>query len=189
MPGGFVLVVGPSGAGKDTLIRLVREGLAPDPRFLFPRRLVTRPTSAWEDHDTIDRASFASAEAAGRFCLSWPAHGLSYAIPAEAGEAARLGRIVVCNVSRTVLDEARRRLPGVAVVEVTAPIEILVERLVARGRDDPRDVRRRILRSRHIGETRADLTIVNDRTPQEGAAALVSFLRDRAGAAGSNSGG
>ncbi len=69
----FALVVGPSGAGKDTLIRLAREELAGDPRFAFPRRLVTRPPSADEDNTPIDAAAFdrarpraASACAGGR---------------------------------------------------------------------------------------------------------------------------
>lgn len=181
MPGGFVLVVGPSGAGKDTLIGLAQRALADDGRFVFPRRLITRPSSPWEDHDALDPSVFERAAAAGRFCLAWHAHGLSYAIPAEALAVARHGQVGILNVSRQVVEEARRRLPNVAVVEVTAPVQVLAQRLAIRARETDGEVRARLERSREIGEVRADLTIVNASTPEESAASLVSFLRDRFG--------
>ena len=40
--GALVLVVGPSGAGKDALIAAAREALEANTRFTFPRRVVTR---------------------------------------------------------------------------------------------------------------------------------------------------
>ncbi|TXM87776.1 phosphonate metabolism protein/1,5-bisphosphokinase (PRPP-forming) PhnN, partial [Methylobacterium sp. WL116] len=133
MAGGFVLVVGPSGAGKDTVIAAARAQLAGDPRFVFPRRLVTRPPSAHEDNAEIAEAEFSRAAAAGAFPLHWRAHGLGYAIPAEALTEAEQGRVVVCNVSRRVIEAARRTLPGVHVVAITAAPEILAARLAARG--------------------------------------------------------
>ena len=57
--GVLVLVVGPSGAGKDTLMDAARAGLAADPRYRFARRLITRPAMAGaEDHDSCDEAGF-----------------------------------------------------------------------------------------------------------------------------------
>ncbi len=174
--GGFVLVVGPSGAGKDTLLRLAREALAGDPRFVFPRRLVTRPPSEHEDNETIGEAEFAEGEAAGRFALSWRAHALGYALPASSVALARDGHVVVCNVSRRVIAEARRSLPGVTVVEVTAPPDVLAARLAARGRREDGDLGARLARSVSVT---ADLVVVNDGTPEAGAARLVAHLRAR----------
>ena len=82
MQGGFVLVVGPSGAGKDTVIAGARAALEGEPRLLFPRRVVTRLASEWEAHDSLDEAGFRRAEAAGAFAQSWRAHGLCYGITA-----------------------------------------------------------------------------------------------------------
>ncbi|MCJ2085460.1 phosphonate metabolism protein/1,5-bisphosphokinase (PRPP-forming) PhnN [Methylobacterium sp. E-005] len=174
MAGCLVLVVGPSGAGKDTLIRLAREALAGDPRYVFPRRLVTRPPSADEDNDEIDAAAFAEGCAAGRFTLHWRAHGLGYAIPAEAGRLAAAGHVVVCNVSRRVVAQARAAGLPVSVVEITAPPEILMQRLAARGRAEDGDLAVRLARAVPVA---ADVRILNVGAPEAGAERLVVHLR------------
>ena len=173
---GFVLVVGPSGAGKDTLLRLVREALAGEPRVLFPRRVITRPESAAEAHDTLDEAGFLAAQAAGRFCLHWGAHGLRYGIPASAAEAARQGSVVVCNVSRGVVAPARASLPGVTAVEITAPAEVLAARLAQRGRAEDGDLAQRLARQ---ASADVELRIMNDSTAEAGAALLLAHVQER----------
>ena len=50
-PGRLVLVVGPSGAGKDTLIAGARVKCLNNPTIVFPRRVVTRAASVAEDND------------------------------------------------------------------------------------------------------------------------------------------
>jgi ribose 1,5-bisphosphokinase len=182
--GGFVFVVGPSGAGKDTLIGLAQQALAGDPAFVFPKRLVTRPSSEWEDHDTLDPSVFQAGETEGRFALSWRAHGLGYALPRAALEAAWDGRVVVCNVSRAAIEEGRRRLPNAVVVEVTAPPDLLARRLAERRRGEDGDLRERLVRSTRIGEIAADVTIVNDREPGAAAGKLVAILRQHAQSCG-----
>ena len=100
MSGVFVPVVGPSGAGKDTLIAAARSRFAGDDRIVFVRRTVTRPEGGNEDHDTLDPAAFADRRRAGAYVLSWGAHGLYYGIPATALADVRAGRVVVANLSR-----------------------------------------------------------------------------------------
>lgn len=132
--GRLVLVVGPSGAGKDTLIDAARSVLAAESGFVFPRRVVTRPASEAEDNVVADEAGFRAVATAGGFALSWEAHGHLYGIPASIVTDLASGRTVVVNVSRSSIDEARGRWANVRVIEVTAPAETLARRIGERGR-------------------------------------------------------
>jgi ribose 1,5-bisphosphokinase len=133
-PGRLVAVAGPSGAGKDTLLRFARNLCRGDPNIVFPHRVVTRQPSAAEDHDSLSEADFAAAVAVGGFAFWWYAHGLNYAVGAAVDDDIRAGKTVVCNVSRAVIAELRCRYANVRVVLVTAPAEVLAARLAARGR-------------------------------------------------------
>lgn len=175
MAGGFVLVVGPSGAGKDSLITHARKALADNAGVVFPRRLVTRPSSAAEQHDSIDEETFAAASAAGKYALFWRAHGLGYAIPNSVLDDVHAGRMVVCNVSRRIIPWARLHLANVAVVEVTAPKDVLYARLAARARPEDGDIEQRLARSLETWTT-VDEKITNDASVEEAGRELVNFI-------------
>ena len=145
--GSLVLVVGPSGVGKDTLINGARKALDNDKRFVFVRRVVTRPSRAEvEDHDTLDAETFRQMEEAGRFALSWDAHNLRYALPLSVDTDLTLGKTVVANVSRHVVSHAMEKYPGSAVVLITAEISCRAERLVNRGRESGDQITARLAR-------------------------------------------
>ena len=168
----LILVVGPSGAGKDTLLNLARQALAEDRRFRFVRRVITRPAQAGgEDHDFVSEAAFAKRD----FALQWQAHGLSYGIPADVSEDLIRGVAVVANVSRRVIAGAAERFP-VQVIEVTAPPEILAQRLAARGRETAADIAARLARQPRIPPAVAVERIVNDKTPAEAAEHFIAAL-------------
>ncbi len=145
--GVFVAVVGPSGAGKDTLMSRAARHPALDPHVRFARRIVTRAVLvASEDHDSLDEAAFMDAEADGAFCLTWAAHGLRYALPRSVVADLDHGRTVVANLSRRSLGDAVRAFGTLQVVEVTARPEILVERILARGRESQANLQDRLRR-------------------------------------------
>ena len=135
-PGCLVFVVGPSGAGKDTLIRLAAGELDGHPAVRVARRIITRASSTHEDHGSVDDARFEAMSADGAFCLEWSAHGLRYGIPREVEDDVRLGSVVICNGSRAAAALMRRRFVQSAIVLITARREILAERIASRGRDD-----------------------------------------------------
>ena len=110
-PGRLILVVGPSGAGKDTLLNLARAACANDENVVFPRRVVTREASTFEDNAQVSFEAFRQARARGDFAVHWEAHGHGYALPRAIDDELRAGRTVVANVSRTVLKTARRPVP------------------------------------------------------------------------------
>lgn len=173
----LVLIVGPSGAGKDTLINGARATLPEQSRIRFVRRTITRTgTIAAEAHDTVTEQAFTALTAAGAFALSWRAHGLHYGIPADIAVDLADGRIVVANVSRSVVAEAAERYP-VHVIEITAPADTLARRLAARGREDAVDVARRLARLSDLPLPNPRETIVNDGTEAAGTAKLITALR------------
>jgi ribose 1,5-bisphosphokinase len=146
-PGRLVVVIGPSGAGKDTLIARARARLDGHRTIVFPRRIVTRAASDAEDHDTVSDDDFAAGAQGGAFAFWWEAHGLKYALPAAIDDDIRAGRTVVCNVSRGIVAALRCRYAQVAAVLVTAPAEVLRVRLAARSRASDGDIVRRIARA------------------------------------------
>ncbi|MBV8663007.1 MAG: phosphonate metabolism protein/1,5-bisphosphokinase (PRPP-forming) PhnN [Hyphomicrobiales bacterium] len=159
----FVAVVGPSGAGKDTLINGLRERLGEAESVFYARRVVTRQSDAFEDHDTLAEDAFLREREAGRFALSWPAHGLHYGVPAEIDQWIARGGAVVCNVSRAVVSDVRRRYPHHLVVLVTASPATLAARLAARGRESEEGRRRRLDRASAPDVAfEADAVVAND---------------------------
>jgi phosphonate metabolism protein PhnN/1,5-bisphosphokinase (PRPP-forming) len=178
MSGMLVLVAGPSGAGKDTLIRLARERLRDDQRFVFVRRAITRPGDAGgEDHEPVTRDEFARREAGAEFLLSWDAHGLRYGVPGTVEADLAEGRVVIVNVSRGVIAEATQRFPNSRLVIVTAPAEMLAARLALRGREPASEHQARLARPHGVTIAQDHLMrIDNDGTPQAGAEALIAIL-------------
>jgi ribose 1,5-bisphosphokinase len=174
MTGLLVLVVGPSGSGKDTLLGGAAARLAADPRFAFSRRTVTR-TAADEDHETIDVPGFLARLRAGKFVLHWEAHGLHYGIPAAALEPLAQGGIVVANVSRSIILEAAQRFP-VVVVEITAPESLRALRLANRGRENSGAIAERLSRQVTPAAGAQLHRIMNDGSIEDGIAALATLL-------------
>ena len=175
--GVLVLVVGPSGAGKDALLAAGRVAYAANARFRFVRRVITRPADAGgETHEAVTEAAFAARD----FALSWQAHGLAYGIPTDIAADLAAGRVVVANVSRAVIAEAARRFP-VHVIAVTAPPDILAARLAARGREDAADAARRLARTVTLPTAVPVETVANDVSLAEGVARFLAALSRAAG--------
>jgi phosphonate metabolism protein PhnN/1,5-bisphosphokinase (PRPP-forming) len=182
--GTLVLVVGPSGAGKDTLINAGRAALAGDPRFVFVRRTVTRPVAfEAEDHASMSPEEFAACAARGDFALTWQAHNLFYGLPRVIVDDVKAGRIVIANVSRGVIEEARKLTGHQVVVHVTASEDILAQRLAARGRETPDSIAGRIKQAQ--AEVPADaVEIRNNGTIENATGTFVAFLRHLAEVSG-----
>ena len=176
-PGRLILVVGPSGAGKDTLIGLARAACADDRSVVFARRVVTRKASSFEDNEQISPDAFRQARIRGDFAVHWEAHGHGYGLTRAIDDELRSGRTVVANVSRTVIDAARRAYANVTVVSITAPPEVLSRRLAARARNSDGRIEDRLNRAVADPAAVPDLTIVNVGGAEDHARELVRIIK------------
>ena len=174
-PGRLILVVGPSGAGKDTLLGFAKAACAEDAKIVFPRRVVTREASSSEDNVALTPDEFRDALARGDFAMHWEAHGHSYALPRAIDDDIRAGRSVVVNVSRTVIEAARRAYANVMVIAITAPPEVLAARIQMRARSTDSNSEQRL--SRTVDAAAPDVTILNVGRPEDHARRLVRAIR------------
>lgn len=151
----MIAVVGPSGAGKDSLINLAREHYRNDPRIGFVRRVITRPVDgATEDHVATSLQDFEALERDGRFAVTWGAHGLRYGIPVETLDEVAAGKVLLANGSRAALDRFHTAYPAVAVLEITARPDVIAARLAQRGRENASEIEMRL--ARDTGDWRPD---------------------------------
>jgi ribose 1,5-bisphosphokinase len=122
-------------------------------------------------------AAFEQAAARGAFAFWWRAHGHGYGIPLAIDFDIEAGRTVVCNVSRTVIGAVRSRYANVVTVLVTAPTEVLAQRLAARERASDASAAERMRRANvESGRFRADVVINNVGEPATGARKLLDAV-------------
>ncbi len=178
-PGRLVLVVGPSGAGKDTLLGLARAACADETGIVFARRVVTRAASAFEDNEQVSADAFRTALQRGEFARHWEAHGHYYGLPRAIDDNIRAGHTVVANVSRTVIEPMRRGYANVVVVAITAPPAVLAKRLAMRGRSSDGALEHRLQRA-VAANAEPDRTIVNVGSAEFHARELVQIIREGA---------
>lgn len=145
--GKLVVIVGPSGSGKDTLINWLRPRLADNRKFLFATRTVTRTADAGlEDHNTLDETDFETAARAGKFAVTWRAHGLRYGIPIEVQDHVEVGGVAIANGSRRSLNELSAVFNTMLVINLKVNRDVLARRLENRGRENKHQISKRLAR-------------------------------------------
>ena len=176
-PGRLILIVGPSGAGKDTLLGLAKAACAEDAAIVFARRVVTREPSASEDNEQVSHEAFRQAIAQDAYAMHWEAHGHGYGLRRTIDDDIHAGRTVIANVSRTVIAAMRRAYAEVVVVSITAPPQVLAERLAMRARGSDGKLEQRLGRTVDEKAAAPDVTIVNVGTAEYHARQLVRIIK------------
>ncbi len=167
--GAMIVVVGPSGAGKDSVIHYAMTRLkARSAEVELVRRVITRAQDAGgEDHEAISPEDFRARAEKGAFAVHWEAHGLCYGIPVACHARLAERRTLVANGSRAVLDGFRNAFPRVAVVNIVASPEVIAARLIARARESEADIRQRLARQVPDIDGDPHLTTIDNSGPLE----------------------
>jgi ribose 1,5-bisphosphokinase len=175
MKGCWVMVCGPSGAGKDSVLAWAQAALAGHPRVRFARRMVTREAHVASDHDVVSPQSLDALQAGGGLAWHWQAHGFRYAVASGYADEVAQGRLVVVNGSREHVQALAAR-HDVRCVLVTAPAAVLAQRLHARARENAAAVAQRVARNGRMAAPPADLTILNEGDLAAAGASLRDYL-------------
>ncbi len=145
----MIYVMGPSGAGKDTLLDYARHRRPAG--VVFAHRYITRNTGyGGEAHVPLSLEDFQERQQFGLFALSWHAHETWYGIGVEINVWMSRGFSVVVSGSRSALDMALKGYPDLRPILVTASGQILRSRLKMRGREDDRGIDQRLLRGQDV---------------------------------------
>ncbi len=158
------------------MLGLAKAACVDDINIVFPRRVVTREASLSEDNESLSPDAFQTALQQGAFAMHWEAHGHCYGLSKAIDDDIRAGRTVVVNVSRMVVESMRRSYADVVVVSITAPPQILAERLAARARGSDGQIEARL---RRVVEdaARPDVTISNVGSAEYHARQLVRIIK------------
>jgi guanylate kinase len=140
-----VIISGPSGVGKDTIIEAMRRRNPP-----HPRRYVITVTTRSRRPNEIDGISYhflshedyRRLEAADGLLEASEVHGNWYGTPRDQVQSAlESGRDAILKIDVQGADKVRAKVPGALLIFVVPPsIEELDARLVGRSTEAPRDL-------------------------------------------------
>ena len=174
--------MGPSGSGKDSLMRYARQVLRGTGNVIFAHRYITRPLDPdkGENYIALSTEEFAQRLQAGCFAMHWDSHGYHYGIGIEIDSWLALGLKVVLNGSRAYLEQARSRYPELCPIAVQVTLRHLRERLLARGRETGAQLEERLRQVVELDEqvwhVPGLLILNNDGTLEDAGERLVALL-------------
>lgn len=174
MPRGTLyFVVGPSCAGKDTLIE---KACIERPDLYVMPRTITRPAPDG-DHVSISEDEFAKLKRGYGFSLNWDANGVRYGIPRDLEARLEDGQSVIVNGSRSIVTDVQTKFEPVKIINVTARFDVLARRLRERGRETNEEIELRLGRAdRSIPKGEGVVNIDNSGSLEDSVPAFVAAL-------------
>lgn len=130
----LVYVIGPSGAGKDSVLQGLCERWSLSIPVHWARRTITRAvTNGGEQHESVLPAEFDLLLQAGAFGMHWQGNGLRYGVRRSELAPLELGHCVLVTGSRAYVPSLQSAWPGCSLVHISAPPDVLRQRLGTRG--------------------------------------------------------
>jgi ribose 1,5-bisphosphokinase len=175
----LIYVMGPSGAGKDSLIDWLKKRLPPQSSVYFAKRTIDRPLQTLgEQHESVDSTTFKCLQKEQAFAMHWCANGRQYGVRHSELEPLHQDQWLLVNGSRAYLTEALRQFDGMSVLHITASTETLRARLLARERETLEAVEARVKRSVAftVPPDCRCMSVFNDASLDDAGAMLMSAL-------------
>jgi ribose 1,5-bisphosphokinase len=176
----LIYVVGPSGAGKDSVLQALRDRWRRLPTVHWARRTITRDAQeGGEKHESVTESVFEALRLSNGFAMTWQANGLQYGVRVNELEPLSSGHCVFVNGSRAYVGAVLRMWPDATVVHITAPAAVLLQRLKARQRESVQAISDRL--ARRVDDPLPDdaICIVNDGPLESAVQVLQAALQAR----------
>ncbi|HLH67483.1 MAG TPA: guanylate kinase [Candidatus Dormibacteraeota bacterium] len=166
-PGLLIVLSGPGGVGKDTLIEML---LPRDPRLRYSVSYTTRPRRPYEvpgeHYYFVDEPTFRRLVDEGLFLEHAVVNGYLYGTPESWVEMVRQeGRDVILKIDVQGAEQVRRRRPDALLIFISPPsMEELSRRRRRRGAETPEEMqaRQRLAEVEMSYAERYDHVVVND---------------------------
>lgn len=180
----LIYVIGPSGAGKDSVIHALRERWSLRLPVHWARRTITRAVQPeGEPHESVTLTDFTQLLQRGALAMHWQGNGLRYGVRRSELAPLEQGHCVLVTGSRAHAPVVQRVWPACTLVHISAPTDVLRQRLNARGREDEQAIASRLRREVEQDWPAETIRIVNDSTLTAAAETLHSALASRLTAA------
>jgi len=176
--GTLFLITGNSSSGKDSIISRTIERFPKNLKKAFlVKRYITREASEFEDNYCITEEEFKEMDQHGKFALKWYIYNLDYGVPIEIDNWLKEGHPVLVNVSRTVVEKARKLYANLKVVFIYVPLDTTIKRIKERGRERSELLKERIERAKNFQLfPEADLVVDNSGDLNESIDQLLNYI-------------
>ena len=180
----LVVISGPGGVGKDTLIGMLREC---DPRLTYSVSYTTRPRRDYEvegeHYSFVDEPAFERLVAEGELLEHARVNGHLYGTSAgRVAEALDRGRDVILKIEVQGAEQVRERRPDAVSVFISPPsMEELLRRRARRGSEAPEvmEARQRLAEVEMGFAPKYDHVVVNDDAQRAVGEILAILERER----------
>ena len=167
--GRVIVITGPSGVGKSTIVREVLDRTGADFSVSVTTRQPRQGEVDYREYHFIDRGAFENMVACGEMIEWAEVFGELYGTPAyPVRQAVHEGRNIVLEIDVQGGLQVRKKLPNAVFVLIAPPsTEVLAQRLSDRGTESEEQIARRLTEAE--SEVKAatesgvyDYTVVND---------------------------